>query len=634
MADGRKNFAKPAVRIALFLLWATATLAISWALFDGRSGATDGDKLVATLTSSKGQVRVMPTGSILWNDAIQDQGLAYGDTLATGPNSRATIKMSRGRILTLGPNSMVSIEEEGQGADGRGPAVALSLLRGEIVASVTKDVKDGSERRSLDDLFSVLGGSDSKEAGPAALTIATPTKSFVVSESGASLSLFKGEDDLEPIVTNIKGDVRALAAGEDDTALSPAVLQRATRVTEAEVASAPAPEAKVEAPTANLALLSVEPLATKPAVAPPSTTVATPRPKKKPKPATPEIKAPAPKLAVQKIAPVTLPSSPEPAPEPVEVIATPQLAPRIAQSVPRSLATPLTLAEACRGDLNVAVEPPPGSGEKLKGWTPILEAQLAGQAGPVIRVEGKPVYAVQNLKLPIAQLCVLGGKMAREMISLVLRTGVRLKDDGPEAFSTAQRPLILMSLAELPDRPVTVHLSRVIAVEGETKGWLPMKSGNDLPTEAPFALSLVSTKLLPKIFPLLRGNRTIVISRKQPQGYAQRVQLATGSGQLLGSLASATRKEGALRRVSSVLGAEIAFVGRPEALVALPITRLNRLNLLEAMVNNEGGVTLISRQRAVLLRREDVESNPASVRALGIGATVAFKGNVEIVLPK
>lgn len=620
-------------RLLLIAIWALLTLAVGWALFSPGSGLQSNGKQVATLTATTNQVRLMPGGSILWGDAKKGQSLAYGDTLSTGPTSAATIQMSEGRVLTLGPNSMVSIEEEGQG-NGRGPNIALSLLRGEVVASVAKDRRVSKpDSDPFGALLKAFSGEDEKPT-PAAMTIATPTKSFVVAEAGASLGLYKSEDALEPVVTGVKGDVRSLAAGEDDAALTAATLTQAPRVTPAEVvpaATVAAPKVAtpiVPKPSANLALLSPGLSLATPSVS--ETPV--PRAKRKPK-APPVIKAAAPELTTQKIAPVTLPPSPKP--EPPDVIPSAALAPRIAQSVPRSLATPLTLAEACRGNFNVTVEPPPGlSGDGLKGWTPFVEANLAGQPTPVVRAEGRPSLSVQTLRLPLAQLCVLEGRMARETLNVTLRAGVRLKDEGPEAYGTGQRPLIFMSLAELPDRPVTVYLSRIVVAEGEVTGWLPMKSANTQTVEAPFALSLVSTRLLPRIYPLLRGNRSIVIGRQQPQGYAQKIELATSSGEHLGSLASATRKDGVIRRVSAVLGSDIAFIGRPESLISLPNTRMNRLNLLEAMVNSKQDVTLISRQRAVILRREDMQANPSSVRALGIGATAAFKGEVEIVLPK
>jgi len=85
-------------------------------------------RAIATVASSDGIVQIRSKDFALWSYASSNQGLMNGTILATGDKSQATIEFSGGRIITVSPNTQISITEIDDSVD----ELNLTLLKGTI----------------------------------------------------------------------------------------------------------------------------------------------------------------------------------------------------------------------------------------------------------------------------------------------------------------------------------------------------------------------------------------------------------------------------------------------------------------------------------------------------------------------
>jgi ferric-dicitrate binding protein FerR (iron transport regulator) len=95
---------------------------------------------VARLATRSGVVRIRHDGAATWQEGDEGQTVYDGDRVSTGPGSRATVELGKGRSLELASGTQVQVTAIVR--EGRPPAFLLAIVRGAIVGDVTDECQD------------------------------------------------------------------------------------------------------------------------------------------------------------------------------------------------------------------------------------------------------------------------------------------------------------------------------------------------------------------------------------------------------------------------------------------------------------------------------------------------------------
>lgn len=114
---------------AIFLLIATVSGIYGYDFFFG-SGGKMREGAVAELTGYQGDVRMKFTGDLAWQAGRKNQKLIYDDSVFSGPNSTAELKMGESKIQ-LAPNTLVVIRKDRNFS-------SLNITYGNVSGSIAK----------------------------------------------------------------------------------------------------------------------------------------------------------------------------------------------------------------------------------------------------------------------------------------------------------------------------------------------------------------------------------------------------------------------------------------------------------------------------------------------------------------
>jgi hypothetical protein len=633
-----------ALWVMLSVLWCAATATVSYLLFvrppyDLYAGDA---KVVGTLTSARGAVKVRPDASIIWTDGTSGADLRVGDTIATDAGATADIRLSGGRSLELGPYTMVRLTDEDR-KDGITDHLALTLVRGSVKARQGRDVPDDDSASFFKRMSELSGGRvKAPEAQQTELVIHANDKTFTLrGKEGSELGLAQERVGADPAVTGVKGTV-ALAdtrAGTEERVSKADVVPMAVKKPGAValLTGAPSPSVKVP-PAAALApptfgkplTLSGEALAAVSAPEPeeeeepeapvsgyaPPPPPAPPKPKPTPKPVEPD------EDELQEVQPkVEEPASP-----------TINMAPQFADNLPPSVYTPASLRNGCGAeDMPVYLEAP-ALARSPKKWLPFFDVQSAAGGGRVVRVYGEERFTDQRMLLPIKELCAAYAADLRGVgLSLTLRPGIVFERGGPAAYGEARR-VFLGSLADFGDRPLTVHFDKLKAKDGTRAGaWLrggPAGAGEAFK----YTLHLASAAQLPALLRFISGNGRFVFSSRGPGGGAEQAHVVR-DGRIIATLAGAKIKKSRARDFVVALRGAVGFIGDRSTFIDLPDARGNRIDYMKDQLSKNNEIRVLTRSRLVTLRVKDVVADPETLRLLSPTAEGVFREDVKLIVP-
>src|SRR5438270_10533492 len=84
---------------------------LAWPFSEARAAATNGAAVVLTV---EGTVELNRSGAGTWQTAATNAALAFGDSLRTGPQSRATVKLSDLSVLRVSEKTVLVFREQEQ----------------------------------------------------------------------------------------------------------------------------------------------------------------------------------------------------------------------------------------------------------------------------------------------------------------------------------------------------------------------------------------------------------------------------------------------------------------------------------------------------------------------------------------
>jgi hypothetical protein len=121
---------------------------VLWNELARRDGAA---QVMGTLARKTGGVRFRSHGSPLWHDlASEEEEVAVGDTVFTGDDGHAVLRLKDGGVAEIQPGSLIVVgrAEEGQGEEDWLKNAFGSLVRGPSVESMLR-VEKGTAKVSL-----------------------------------------------------------------------------------------------------------------------------------------------------------------------------------------------------------------------------------------------------------------------------------------------------------------------------------------------------------------------------------------------------------------------------------------------------------------------------------------------------
>ncbi len=548
--------------------------------------------VLAKITLAVGTVKYRSETSILWDDARTDSGLRRGDVIATNKDGHALVDFPGGRRFVLGPNSMIGIEEEIDGNVSTGH-LQLVLLKGQVAASMTQ---------------------------PRTPPLSPAAKAF--ESVMASLTAAQTEPKtIEPLSIQSGGQVFELETRLESTLALSKAPNSPPRVIPAERVPLPPMVAKGSAasldagsPVASalLSMLQMVPVLSREILLPPVA---------EPAPAVMKI----PKVAIKPIA----------VPARVRLMASPPkkdphtLNPMIVRVQQSVLITGVSLRSECAStkDLLIPIVPrfhlPPST-----IWQPFIEFRPAGTAP--FRMFGANQISRQFVKMPMAQVCGADAKArASGSFTVDLYPG-HLGSGDVEPSMATDRPtrLTLASLADLPEKPVTVHFDKLALGDAVLSKWLAFSSAK----AQKIKIRLKSKAQLSALWRLFSGEGRVVLSNREATGPGVSVHFQDRSGWLATMVAPALDK-GDVRTITKLLGADIAYTGVRDGYVRLPLAIKARLNLIEDNLRAEGELYLLVRDRAVRVTLDDMNQDAQSVVTVGQSATAIFRKGTRPVLP-
>jgi len=588
-----------------FGAWLALLGTVLYLLVQPAADDDDGGVKIGRIVKLKGQVRARPSDSLLWSDLTKDQPLHDGDLLATGDAASADLRLIGGKGVQLGPNSLISLTVAESTAATPERQLEMKLLHGEVTARTEKVAPPS--RHSLLRVLHEMGVPAAQPPRPLALEINSGKNKFALSaQDGAKLDLAKTADKTE--IVNVSGEVKTLA--EDGTS---------QKLSTEDIVSRPQPITPPKAP-AKVPVASIQ----EPAAAKLPDIVFAPPPLPTPPPAT----VPAPirhvtpvKLAVAKpLVPILMAPKPLP-PE--------SWLPRIANGQDQALFTADSLVPGCPAhDLPIILDAPTIP-QGHSDWTPFIDIQPIAAASVKIRVLGTASYSRQTLSIPMLKVCdslVVGSGVPA--FGLHLRFGALLGKGLKEVVAPQVARIMIASLRNWPDLPVTVHFNKATLQPLSPGTWLRSQvlSGGS-------AVRLRSATLLPKLIPLFAANGFVAIDERAVASSSTVVQFFA-LGKLTATLGTTDLDRAFVRSLAQLLGADTAFVGDVGALVNLPTGRIDRLSALDHLLHGGTNLRLISRQRVIEVDNASVQSNAAALNALAPSANTAITKDVEIIGPQ
>lgn len=593
-------------------LWVAAFLAIVHALIRVDQRPATGGPVIAQLTQAAGTVKLRSESSILWEDAASDLGLHEGDVVATGADGHVALDFPGGRRIILGPNSMMGIEAE-KGTDLSTGHLQLVLLKGQVAASMTQPKKPVKAEGAFSKVMETLA-------------VTAPAEPKLL---------------LEPTSIKSGGQVFELETRVESTLALSKAPNAAPKVIPAAKVPPPPPPPKVETKVASL---SASPTAGPAAGSPTAVEPAAPLAVKPPQVVLPVLSKP---IVLAPIEPVQPVAAPEPAvlkiPKvvikkvviPEKVLAPPPkidphtLDPLIVRAQSSVLITGVSLQTACTSakDLLIPIAP------KFKLapstiWSPFIEFRPTGISP--FRIFGANQSSQQFVKLPMLQVCSgpaatrASGSIMVQMIPGHLASG----DVEESMASESPTKLTLASLADLPEKPVTVHMQKLTLGSAQTTNWLAFSS----PKNTPYRLRLKGKAQLSAIWRLLSGEGRVSLSNQSVNGAPTVVHFQEGRT-WLASLAMPSVDKEDVRLIQKLLLADMAFTGSLDGYVRLPLAIKARLNLIEDNLRKDGEIYLLVRDRVVKVTVQDLDKDMASLATVGQSATAFFRKGTQPVLP-
>ena len=110
------------------------------------------------------------------------------------------------------------------------------------------------------------------------------------------------------------------------------------------------------------------------------------------------------------------------------------------------------------------------------------------------------------------------------------------------------------------------------------------------------------------------------------------VHLAT-NGIVVATVGGPSYKKTEIRRLATALDANVAFIGLPSDLIALPKAGVNRTGVLATALAKNGKLLVLAAGRIVTVCSADLQYNDEQLNALQRTASSAFKPRAEVVVP-
>ncbi len=556
--------------------------------------------VLAKVTQAVGTVKYRTETSILWEDARTDQGLRRGDVVATGKDGHALVDFPGGRRFVLGPNSMVGIDEENDGNVSTGH-LQLVLLKGQIAASMTQPRKPplSPTAQAFESVMASLTAAQAEPKIIEPLSIQSGGQVFELQTRLESTLALSKTPNFPP---------RVIPASKVPPPPPPVAAKVSVASTQAGTPGAPVAPAK----PAPLAILQMVPVLSREIVLPPVP---------EPVPAVMTI----PKVAIK---PVVIPARVlEMAPPPKTDPHT--LDPLIVRVQKSVLITGVSLQSECAStkDLLIPIAPRFHLSPSTI-WQPFIEFHPSG-AKP-FRMFGANQISRQFVKMPMEQIC---GPSAKSRVSGNFTVDMypgHLASGDIEASMATDQPtrLTLASLADLPEKQVTVHFEKLMLGDGVLAKWLAFSSAKNQKIK----IRLKSKAQLSALWRLFSGEGRVVLSNREASGPGVNVHFQDRSGWLATMNAPALDKAD-VRTLTKLLGAEMAYTGVRDGYVRLPLAIKARLNLIEDNLRTEGELYLLVRDRVVRVTMDDLKKDPQSIVTVGQSATAIFRKGTQPVLP-
>ncbi len=615
---GGKAFRRGAV-----LVWALAMGGVVHALVDLSSPKDRKGEKVAYLSIQRGNVKFRPSESILWVDAAMDQAFHDGDTIVTSDRSRAVIKIGDKQRIELGENSMVGLDMQALRGGNPTDGVNLTLYKGNLVAVAKRPAQ--VRKDPLSSILSKIGWeryglAAQKVRDDAPVKVKTATKEVTVPSNGTAAYVSK---DPKSDAIKVQKAVVVVASEPKAALVKPTAFLIDLAPAKAAVKAVPAPKVAVVAapksppsgPTAaELAQIEADKAAALAAAAATAKVLAE------------QAEARKQGLIARSMGPLPGMAEPIPGAEMVPVVSP-------NQSLTLYTGASLKGGDCPSDDVLILVEPQKFNGAKPKSWVPFLDVASSAEPGQKVRVFAQRTkFGKQAIRIPANDVCGLARNPNAVGVSLNLTPGVVFKRGGPDTAGTAASRLFLGSVADFPAMPVTVYLTKVTAGTTKRNGWVPQGTTPAKLQAGAYAVQLKTAQDLPVLFDLIAGSGSFTYNNAPVDGMATKVHLAS-NGVILATVGAPSYKKSEIRSISNLLDANVAFVGQQSDLIALPKAGVNRIGVLESALAKNGEIQVMSRNRMVTVRNEDVQFNGNQLKVLARNASSAFKPTAKVVLP-
>lgn len=594
-SEGGAETRRPRWMVLLALIWLVALGVVVQKLvrFDDQRPATG--PVLAHVSQAVGNVKARADASILWDDARSGWELRKGDVVATGKDGYALVDFPGGRRFVLGPNSMIGIEEEADQGVGTGH-LQLVLLKGQVAASMTEPRKPPEPAspaiQAFDKIMASLNQAQTEPKIVEPLSI----------QSGGQV--FDLETRLDSTLALSKAPNHPARVIPAEKVPPPPVVQPKTVVASAapQPVAAPAPLAVLQ----SVPVLSREIILPKPVAEPPAAVLAIP------------------KVAIKKVVvPPKIATFTPPKPDPH------MLDPLIIRVQSSVLLTGVSLKTQCpeAKDLLIPIGPRFHLAPSTI-WRPFIEFRPAG--APTFRMYGQDQILRQFVKMPMAQICGTAPEARKgDSFTVELVPGHLASGEIPESMaSNAPTKLILASLADLPEKPVTLHFDKLELGSTMRSRWLAFSRAK----AEKYRIRVKGKQQLEAMWPLFSGQGRVALSGLSVDGDGSQIHFHDKGGWLATMRAPAVDKA-QVRLLQKMLDADMAFTGPQSGFVRLPRVVKQRLNLIEENLRSDQEIYLLVRDRVVKVTLADLKADPQSVIAVGQSATAFFRKGTEPILP-